>query len=268
MLCPDCHRELKVLETRTDSDGKAVRRRRACSDCGQRYFTIERLESIPAVVTKRSGLREPFDREKIGKSVRMAAPGRKSQISDAALEKLMDDVIKRLSGQGPVVSSAAIGGAVLECLKPLDQVAFVQFGMLFHDLGGDAAECLRWIEQEGISISMSHMPVLIEKRDGRRQPYDRAKLEKGILLASGSRLSADKVQVVVQTVEDKLLKGAFKLVTTQQIAEAVVAALRSVDLVTYLRYNFDVNHSATVTEVIAPIAEELGLTGAGNGRNG
>jgi transcriptional repressor NrdR len=134
MRCPACSSlDDKVVDSRTADDGAAIRRRRECLECGQRFTTYERLEELPVlplVVVKRSGDRVPFERAKIVEGVRAAAKSR--PVTDAQLESLAATIEDsfRLAGGGDVTSER-VGLAVLEALRDLDQVAYVRFASVY-----------------------------------------------------------------------------------------------------------------------------------------
>jgi transcriptional repressor NrdR len=113
------------VDSRTADDGAAIRRRRACVACGHRFTTYERLEEVPLVVVKRSGDREPFDRFKVIAGVRAAIKGR--PITEAQLEALAAEVEDSARLDGPEVSSAQVGLAVLDRLRLLDEVSYLRF---------------------------------------------------------------------------------------------------------------------------------------------
>ena len=142
MRCPACGSfDDKVVDSRQADDGSSIRRRRACVECGRRFTTFERVEETPLQVVKRSGDRQPFDRDKVATGVRLAAKGRPIGTDDdgAAVEALIvgvEDAI-RLAGT-PEVTTEAIGRAVLERLREIDPVAAVRFASVylgFDDLG-------------------------------------------------------------------------------------------------------------------------------------
>lgn len=125
----------KVVDSRAAEEGGAIRRRRECLSCGQRYTTYERVEEVQLVVVKRSGDREPFDRSKVASGVRAAAKNR--PVSEAAMEELAADVeeVVRLLGQAEV-SSQQVGVAVLDRLRPLDEVAYLRFASVYKAFSG------------------------------------------------------------------------------------------------------------------------------------
>ena len=92
--CPACGSfDDKVVDSRQTDDGTSIRRRRACIDCGRRFTTFERLEEAPLIVVKRSGDRQPFDREKVAIGIRLAAKGRPIEADGGgALDELINAV--------------------------------------------------------------------------------------------------------------------------------------------------------------------------------
>ena len=114
-----------MVDSRTADEGAAIRRRRVCQSCGHRFTTYERLEEVPIVVVKRSGGREPFDRSKVATGVRLAAKGR--PVTEEQLEGLAADVEDAIRLEGTEIPSGLIGAAVLEALRPLDEVAYLRF---------------------------------------------------------------------------------------------------------------------------------------------
>ena len=131
MRCPACGTfDDKVVDSRQADDGATIRRRRECLSCGRRFTTFERLEEQSLVVAKRSGDREPFDRQKIIDGVLAAAKAR--PVDDTAVDALATQVEDelRLDGESEV-SSERVGLAVLERLRELDPVAAVRFASVY-----------------------------------------------------------------------------------------------------------------------------------------
>ena len=134
MRCPVCGSfDDKVVDSRQADDGSSIRRRRACIACGRRFTTFERLEESALIVVKRSGDREPFDRDKVAAGIRLAAKGRPIEADGGeSLDELItaiEDAV-RVEG-GPEVSSEAVGKAVLEQLREADPVAAVRFASVY-----------------------------------------------------------------------------------------------------------------------------------------
>jgi transcriptional repressor NrdR len=133
MRCPGCGSfDDKVVDSRQADDGTAIRRRRACIDCGRRFTTFERLEESPLVVVKRSGDRQPFDRAKVAIGIRLAAKGRPIEAAGAAgIDDLITAIEDAVRLEGTEVTSEAVGRAVLEHLREADPVAAVRFASVY-----------------------------------------------------------------------------------------------------------------------------------------
>lgn len=133
MRCPYCSAEEdKVVDSRVAEEGRAIRRRRECLECGRRYTTFERPEEVPLLILKRSGVEEPFLRDKVTEGIRRACKNR--PVSEAEIAAVVDDVEEamRLDGRRPV-PSAEIGREILERLRHLDDVAYLRFASVYKD---------------------------------------------------------------------------------------------------------------------------------------
>jgi transcriptional repressor NrdR len=133
LRCPYCDAlEDKVVDSRTADEGRAIRRRRECLECGRRYTTFERAEDVPIVVIKRGDIEEPFERDKIVEGLRRACKNR--PVTEAAIEAVAEDIEDSLRAQGRRrVPSADIGREVLERLRDLDEVAYLRFASVYKD---------------------------------------------------------------------------------------------------------------------------------------
>jgi transcriptional repressor NrdR len=138
MRCPFCgHDASQVKDSRPTDDGAAIRRRRQCEGCAARFTTFERIQLRELTVVKDdhdSGVvrREAFDREKLVRSVTIAA--RKRPVDALAIEKLASGIQRQLETLGdPEVSSQRIGEMVMEALKGLDSVAYIRFASVYRD---------------------------------------------------------------------------------------------------------------------------------------
>ncbi len=136
MKCPFCsHLEDRVIDSRASNAGDVIRRRRECEHCNKRYTTYERVEYALPTVVKRDGRREPFDRNKIVHSVRVALS--KRPVESDRVEALADAIERELmDADAREIASASIGERVLERLRELDQVGYVRFASVYRSFRG------------------------------------------------------------------------------------------------------------------------------------
>ena len=137
MKCPSCgHEDSQVKDSRPTEDGAAIRRRRQCESCGARFTTFERIQLREVTVVKSGGLKEPFDRDKLLRSVTIAC--RKRPIDPARIDRLVSAIQRDLETQGDAeVATDDIGARVMAALKGLDSVAYIRFASVYKDF--DAA---------------------------------------------------------------------------------------------------------------------------------
>jgi len=133
MRCPFCaHENSQVKDSRPTEDGAAIRRRRQCEGCAGRFTTFERIQLREVMVAKSEGKTEPFDREKLERSISLAC--RKRAIEPARIERLVSGIQRQLETSGESeVSSLAIGELAMEGLKGLDSVAYIRFASVYKD---------------------------------------------------------------------------------------------------------------------------------------
>lgn len=129
MHCPYCrHTDSRVLDSRVAEDGTSIRRRRECRECAKRFTTLEQMQ---LVVVKRSGVVEPFSREKVINGVRKACKGR--PVSEAELAKLGQRVEETLRASGQAeIPADEVGVAILGPLRELDAVAYLRFASVYQ----------------------------------------------------------------------------------------------------------------------------------------
>ncbi len=133
--CPFCASDDdRVVDSRLAEDGVAIRRRRECAACGQRFTTFERIEEAGLFVIKRSGSREPFDRSKVLNGVRSASKNR--PVDDEALASLALRVEESMRLLGRDVTSEEIGVATMDVLRSVDDVAYVRFASVYKGFEG------------------------------------------------------------------------------------------------------------------------------------
>lgn len=132
MKCPAClNAETKVVDSRLNTEGNSIRRRRECIVCGKRFTTYEYIEQVPLMVVKRDGRRQPFDRKRILAGLVKACE--KRPVSMETLEDLTDAIEKAISKeQDREVSSKRIGELIMEKLADLDEVAYVRFASVYR----------------------------------------------------------------------------------------------------------------------------------------
>ena len=135
MKCPFCgFDDTQVKDSRPAEDSAAIRRRRACPECGARFTTFERVQLREITVIKSDGRRVPFEREKLARSIRVAL--RKRPVDEDRIEKLVNSIQRRLETEGESeIPSHKIGEIVMETLKALDQVAYVRFASVYRNFG-------------------------------------------------------------------------------------------------------------------------------------
>ncbi len=132
MLCPFCSfLESKVVNSRQNPKGDAIRRRRECLKCGHRFTTFEVVEKTPIIVVKRDGKRETFDQQKIIAGILRACEKRPVTLDQ--VERVVQQVEKTLyNNMEKEVSSLKIGEMVLKQLRILDEVAYVRFASVYR----------------------------------------------------------------------------------------------------------------------------------------
>lgn len=149
MRCPFCaHEDSQVKDSRPSEDGAAIRRRRQCEACGARFTTFERVQLRDLTVMKKNGEREPFDREKLARSIAIAC--RKRDISPDRIDRLISSIQRQLETRGDEVTTSQIGEAVMDGLKTLDHVAYIRFASVYKDFSepGDFAEIAGAVGEE------------------------------------------------------------------------------------------------------------------------
>jgi transcriptional repressor NrdR len=146
MRCPYCgHHDLKVVDSRDSEVGEAIRRRRECLGCGQRFTTYERIEAVPFYVIKKDGRREDFDPQKLFTGLKKATE--KRDISQEKLRGIVEEIEADLRRSGRVeIPSGEIGEMVMERLKELDEIAYIRYASVYREFM-DLQQVKREIEQ-------------------------------------------------------------------------------------------------------------------------
>ena len=132
MRCPFCgHLEDKVIDSRSGGVGDVIRRRRECEGCSKRFTTYERVEDVLPTVVKKDGRREPYDRQKLLRGLRIAC--NKRPVSTDQVESTADGIERMLQdAEGREVTSAELGERVMRRLRELDEVAYVRFASVYR----------------------------------------------------------------------------------------------------------------------------------------
>ena len=132
MKCPYCTKiDNKVIDSRLSKDGRMIRRRRECVECGRRFTTYEKLEEVLPMVVKKDGRREPFNREKIISGIRKAC--QKLPVSMTSIEEFVDTLELYFQELGKKeIDSSDIGESVITKLKEWDEVAYVRFASVYR----------------------------------------------------------------------------------------------------------------------------------------
>ena len=133
MRCPFCgSTDTQVKDSRPAEDHAAIRRRRRCPACSERFTTYERVQLRDLVVLKSNGRREDFDRDKLARSVRVAL--RKRPVDPERVDRTISAVVRRLESTGEAdIRSSVIGEAVMEALARTDTVAYVRFASVYRN---------------------------------------------------------------------------------------------------------------------------------------
>lgn len=133
MKCPFCGDDnTRVIDSRPADDNNSIRRRRECDECGRRFTTYEKVETIPLIIIKKDKNREPYDRAKIESGVLQSC--HKRPVSVDQIEKCVDDIETKIFNlELKEVESSVIGEIVMDVLKTVDQVAYVRFASVYRE---------------------------------------------------------------------------------------------------------------------------------------
>ncbi len=133
MRCPFCgDNDTQVKDSRPTEENTVIRRRRYCPSCGSRFTTFERVQLRELTVMKGDGQREPFDREKLLRSMTIAL--RKRPVEQDRIERVVNSIVRQLESSGESeIRSQTVGELVMDALRGLDQVAYVRFASVYRD---------------------------------------------------------------------------------------------------------------------------------------
>ncbi len=146
MRCPFCgHEDTQVKDSRPTEDNSAIRRRRFCPGCGARFTTFERVQLRELTVVKSGGQREPFDREKLLRSMRIAL--RKRPIDADRIDRVVNSLVRQLESSGESeIPSKQIGEMIMAALQALDPVAYIRYASVYKDFR-EASDFNEFVEQ-------------------------------------------------------------------------------------------------------------------------
>jgi transcriptional repressor NrdR len=150
LRCPFCgHAESQVKDSRPSEDGAAIRRRRSCPECGGRFTTFERVQLRELTIVKRSGRRNPFERDKLVRSIAIAL--RKRPVDPERVEAMVSHIVRQLESRGETeLPSTVVGELVMKALKTLDEVAYVRYASVYRDFR-ETQDFARFLGAEGLS---------------------------------------------------------------------------------------------------------------------
>ena len=133
MKCPFCsHENTRVIDSRPAEDNNSIRRRRVCDECGKRFTTYEKIETIPLIIIKKDNNREAYDRSKIEAGALRAC--HKRPVSAQQITTLVDEVENEIfNREEREIPSGTIGELVMNKLKDLDAVAYVRFASVYRE---------------------------------------------------------------------------------------------------------------------------------------
>ena len=197
MRCPKCASlDTQVKDSRPTEDSAAIRRRRVCLSCNFRFTTFERVQLRELTVIKRNGRRLPFDRDKLARSVEIAL--RKRNVEPERIEQTVSKIVQELESLGESeVTSETIGESVMAHLRELTVI----------------------------------------RRNGRRLPFDRDKLARSVEIALRKRnVEPERIEQTVSKIVQELESLGESEVSSETIGETVMAHLRDLDDVAYVRF--------------------------------
>ena len=133
MRCPFCgNDDTQVKDSRPTEDNAAIRRRRICGNCGARFTTFERVQLRELTVVKSSNDREPFDREKLLRSIRIAL--RKRPVEAERVERVVNSIVRQLESSGETeIPSKQVGEMAMQALLQLDQIAYIRYASVYRN---------------------------------------------------------------------------------------------------------------------------------------
>lgn len=175
MKCPFCgFEETQVKDSRTSEDGTLIRRRRLCPECGSRFSTAERIILKDMLVVKKDGTEEPFDREKMKRSLKIAL--HKRPFEEERLERIVSGIQRQLELSGETsFPSFKLGDLVMDSLLELDIIAYIRYASVYknfeqmNDFQGFLSQLIKWKEKKEFSQEVEPELDLTEEKKERIQ---------------------------------------------------------------------------------------------------
>jgi transcriptional regulator NrdR family protein len=250
MKCPQCGFDEKHAVRETRRDAGQIRRSRRCAACGHIFKTIENVSEDGMMVRKSDGSVVPFTRSAIAKSIKKATvKAYERKKINGVVDAVTEAVYEEAARPGGAVSSLEIGKAVLKELAN-DQASRIRYALVqtgrtdrsdLREGWANVEDFRRWLLAE--YSELEHYPArskvsYVVKRNGKREKFDRPKLERSIGLASKGRGSDGQVWDKATVVADHVLRmlGDQPIVTSGQIAAEILRFLREKDHIAYLRF--------------------------------
>lgn len=147
MKCPFClYEDTQVRDSRSSEDGISIKRRRFCPNCNEKFSTVERIQNKELSIVKKSGVRRPFDREKIMRAIQTAV--RKRDFDQGSIEILVNKICNELESFSDTdIPTKIIGEKIMNELSKIDQVAYIRFASVYMDFN-DAADFEKFIQKQ------------------------------------------------------------------------------------------------------------------------
>lgn len=227
MICPVCNTDGdRVIDSRPAPDGKAIRRRRECLACGNRFTTYEQVEAPGPIVLKTDGRREGFDAQKITNSLLLAL--KKRPVSRDRLQAVVSDLTAHIKNDFPnEISTLRIGELVMNELLKLDEVAYVRYAS-YHKQFSDKDEFVTTLKALPGSLQ-------VIKSNGRYEPFRRDKLIASMMIALRKRpVSRKKIEKATDEIGD--ICSTRNEINSSELGNMVMEKLKEIDEVAYIRY--------------------------------
>jgi transcriptional repressor NrdR len=227
MICPVCNTDGdRVIDSRPTPDGRAIRRRRECLACGNRFTTYEQVETPGPIVIKADGRRENFDALKLSNSLSLAL--KKRPVSKDRLQAVVTDLTTRIKNDfSTEITTSQIGELALNELYKLDEVAYVRYASVYK----------QYIDKDEFITALKSLPgsLQVVKSSGRYEPFRRDKLISSMMIALRKRpVSRRKVEKVAEEIIESFAQRSE--INSSEIGSLVMKRLREIDEVAYIRY--------------------------------